>query len=140
MPESRPFPIRQDEEEKMFNSFRNTYALSALLASTLTVPLMAQNQGWPQWMANASHTGTSGAAGQGLKRILADVVYDPTVPQERAISGGSLLAHYQAPLTDGDRVFMEYLRTNPGESPYMVAEVLVAGPDGKIRASHVYHG
>ncbi len=40
----------------------------------------------------------------------------------------------------GDRVFMEYLRTNPGESPYMVAEVLVAGPDGKIRASHVYHG
>ena len=40
----------------------------------------------------------------------------------------------------GDRVFMEYLRTNPGEAPYMVAEVLVVGATGKIRASHVYHG
>lgn len=40
----------------------------------------------------------------------------------------------------GDRVFMEYLRTNPGEAPYMVAEVLVVGPHGKVCASHVYHG
>jgi hypothetical protein len=40
----------------------------------------------------------------------------------------------------GERVFMEYLRHNPGESPYVVAEVLVVGADGKIRASHVYHG
>jgi ketosteroid isomerase-like protein len=39
-----------------------------------------------------------------------------------------------------DRVFMEYLRTNPGEEPYMVAEVLVVSESGKIRASHVYHG
>ncbi len=40
----------------------------------------------------------------------------------------------------GDRVFMEYLRTNPGEPEYMVAEVLVVAASGKIRASHVYHG
>ncbi len=87
---------------------RNRCALGALLLSTLSVPLAAQNAGWPQWMANASHSGNPAVAGQSLKRILADIVYDPTVPQERAISGGSLLAHYQAPLTDGDRVFMEF--------------------------------
>jgi len=40
----------------------------------------------------------------------------------------------------GDRVFMEYLRRTPGEAPYVVAEVLVVGEGGKIRASHVYHG
>jgi ketosteroid isomerase-like protein len=40
----------------------------------------------------------------------------------------------------GDRVFMEYLRSCPGDTPYVVAEVLVVGTDGKISASHVYHG
>ncbi|MFO0669004.1 MAG: nuclear transport factor 2 family protein [Polyangiaceae bacterium] len=40
----------------------------------------------------------------------------------------------------GDRVFMEYLRTNPGDEPLLVAEVLVATASGTIRASHVYHG
>lgn len=40
----------------------------------------------------------------------------------------------------GDRVFMEYVRTNPGDEPLLVAEVLVATAAGTIRASHVYHG
>ena len=40
----------------------------------------------------------------------------------------------------GDRVVMEYLRTNPGDEPLMVAEVLVTNDAGTIRASHVYHG
>jgi ketosteroid isomerase-like protein len=40
---------------------------------------------------------------------------------------------------EGDRVIMEYERINPGEAPYMVAEVLVCA-GGRIRASHVYHG
>ncbi|MFN7133049.1 MAG: NUDIX domain-containing protein [Myxococcales bacterium] len=40
----------------------------------------------------------------------------------------------------GSQVFMEYLRVNPGEEPYVVAEVLVTGSDGRIVASHVYHG
>jgi ADP-ribose pyrophosphatase YjhB (NUDIX family) len=37
------------------------------------------------------------------------------------------------------RVFMEYERINPGESSYVVAEVLVV-EHGRIRSSHVYHG
>ncbi|MCK6550640.1 nuclear transport factor 2 family protein [Myxococcota bacterium] len=39
----------------------------------------------------------------------------------------------------GQRVVMEYLRVNPGEESYVVAEVLVVD-GGLIRASHVYHG
>jgi ketosteroid isomerase-like protein len=39
----------------------------------------------------------------------------------------------------GDRVFMEYLRTHPGEEPLTVAEVLVCR-GGRIVASHVFHG
>lgn len=39
----------------------------------------------------------------------------------------------------GERVFMEYLRTVPGEAPLLVAEVLVC-EGGKIISSHVYHG
>lgn len=38
-----------------------------------------------------------------------------------------------------DRVFMEYLRTTPGEPDLIVAEVLVV-QDGRIAASHVFHG
>jgi ADP-ribose pyrophosphatase YjhB (NUDIX family) len=40
---------------------------------------------------------------------------------------------------DGERVWMEYLRKNPGEESYMVAEVLVV-EGGLIKRSHVYHG
>lgn len=40
----------------------------------------------------------------------------------------------------GNRVVMEYLRTHPGETPLLVAEVLVVGERGTIRESHVYHG
>lgn len=39
----------------------------------------------------------------------------------------------------GDRVFMEYLRVNPGEESYVVAEVLVVR-GGRIVESHVFHG
>lgn len=39
----------------------------------------------------------------------------------------------------GNRVFMEYLRVNPGEESYVVAEVLVV-KDGRIAESHVFHG
>jgi hypothetical protein len=46
-------------------------------------------------------------AGQALDGQLADLVYDPFVPQEQAEQGGELLAHYQAPLTHENDVFME---------------------------------
>lgn len=39
----------------------------------------------------------------------------------------------------GDRVFMEYLRVNPGEPSFVVAEVLVVR-GGKIVESYVFHG
>ena len=87
---------------------RNARMLRALLTLTFVISVSAQAQSWPQWMANARHTGTPGVTGQSLIRILADIVYDPTVPQEQAASGGFLLAHYQVPLIDGERVFMEF--------------------------------
>ena len=40
---------------------------------------------------------------------------------------------------NGDRVFMEYIRTVEGEGNMVVAEVLEV-KDGKIIASRVYHG
>ena len=40
---------------------------------------------------------------------------------------------------NGDRVFMEYVRTVDGEDEMLVAEVLVV-KDNKIIASRVYHG
>ncbi len=40
----------------------------------------------------------------------------------------------------GDRVFMEYVRKNPGDADLLVAEVLVVSNRGIIRASRVYHG
>ena len=40
---------------------------------------------------------------------------------------------------NGDRVFMEYIRSVNGEENILIAEVLVVR-DGKIIASRVYHG
>ncbi len=61
---------------------------------------------WHQWGNNAQHTGASCATGQPLEHVLADVVFDPLVPDEVAAADGDLIVHYQAPLVDGDRVFM----------------------------------
>ena len=69
-------------------------------------PLEAQF--WPQWARDAEHTGQVSVAGQAIQRILASITYDPLVPDEMAASGGDLLAHYQVPLIDNDRVFMEF--------------------------------
>jgi hypothetical protein len=55
-------------------------------------------------------------AGQSLNRILEDILYDPNVPDEQAASGGELLAHYQAPLLQGNTVFMEF-KTGPFKTP-----------------------
>jgi hypothetical protein len=70
---------------------------------------LAQNGvSWPQWAQNPQHTGTIGVAGQDINRKLADIVYDPFVPLEQAFTGGSLQAHYQVPILDGQDVFMEF--------------------------------
>ncbi len=61
---------------------------------------------WAQWGSNPQHTGMVSVAGQGATRQLANIVYDPFVSQEQAASGGELLVHYQATLTDGNDVYM----------------------------------
>jgi outer membrane protein assembly factor BamB len=65
-------------------------------------------QFWPQWALDAQHAGEVSVAGQPLQHIVASVPYDPLVPAEMAATGGDLLAHYQVPLIDNDRVFMEF--------------------------------
>jgi hypothetical protein len=65
-------------------------------------------QFWPQWALNPQHTGHVSVAGQPLNRILASIVYDPLVPDEMAANDGDLLAHYQVPLIDNDKIFMSF--------------------------------
>src|SRR6266571_4767978 len=62
---------------------------------------------WPQWAQNPQHTGFLNVNGQNLNKILANIVYDPLVPDEQALNDGDLLAHYQVPLVDGNDVYME---------------------------------
>ena len=86
-------------------------ALRALIrfGSVLVVSAgLANAQSWPQWALNPQHTGQINVAGQPLNRELADIVYDPLVPQEMAANQNDLLAHYQAPLIDGSSIFMEF--------------------------------
>jgi hypothetical protein len=70
----------------------------------MAVPAFSQE--WPQWALNPQHTGATPITGQTLHTNAANVVYDPLVPQEMAATGGDLLAHYQAPLVDGNNVYM----------------------------------
>jgi hypothetical protein len=62
---------------------------------------------WPQWGSNPQHSGMVGVAGQNAAKQLADIVYEPFVAQEQAeSSNGDLTVHYQAPITDGNDVYM----------------------------------
>ena len=61
-----------------------------------------------QWGQDAAHSGATCNQGQPLASILADLTYDPFVEQAKAEASGDLLAHYQAPLVDGDDAFMEW--------------------------------
>ncbi|MGA9899557.1 MAG: hypothetical protein WBQ09_15775 [Terriglobales bacterium] len=79
-------------------------AWSAIHAAGIVAPV----QDWPQWGRTALHTSATGAIGQTPQAQLADITYDPFVAQEKAESGGELLAHYQVPLLDGSHVFMAF--------------------------------
>jgi len=61
---------------------------------------------WRQWGNSASHEGASCVAGQPLGSAAADMVFDPFIAQEEVDAGGDLVVHYQAPLVDGDMVYM----------------------------------
>ncbi|MGH9885034.1 MAG: hypothetical protein ACREBE_05880, partial [bacterium] len=61
---------------------------------------------WHQWGNSASHQGSSCVTGQRLEGELSDVVYDPFIAEETADAEGNLIVHYQAPLIDGDDLYM----------------------------------
>jgi hypothetical protein len=70
---------------------------------------VAWAQSWPQWALNPQHTSQIGVAAQPMNRMLASVIYDPLVAQEKAANFGELLAHYQVPLIDNaTNIFMEF--------------------------------
>ncbi len=66
---------------------------------------------WGQWGADPQHTGMVPTTGQNVAHQLADIVYEPFVAQEQAetkgaTGDGELTVHYQAPITDGNDVYM----------------------------------
>jgi hypothetical protein len=78
----------------------------AACGDNLPRPADAYCDAWHQWGGNPAHTGQSCSTGQPLERVLADVVIDSLVADERADSDGELIVHYQTPLIAGDSVFM----------------------------------
>ena len=82
--------------------------------SSPAVPVGPYCDSWHQWGNNASHEGASCVRGQPLHAMLADMVYDPFIPQEVIDAGGELIIHYQAPLIDGDEL---YMMTKKGSYP-----------------------
>jgi outer membrane protein assembly factor BamB len=94
---------------------RGLFALSAsllCLSCSVDEPLNPKYHldgptGWAQWGKTAAHVGNVDVAGQHPRRVLASVVYDPFVVEERSAEDGDILVHYQTPLVDGADVFME---------------------------------
>ena len=80
--------------------------MSRLLVILLVLAPQLMAQTWNQWGGGPRHTGSIPVYGQSLRERMADVVYDPFVAAERGEAGGSLLVHYQTPLSDGNDVFM----------------------------------
>lgn len=81
--------------------------MSRLLVILLVLSPQLAAQTWNQWAGGPRHTGSIPVYGQSLREQMADIVYDPFVADERSEAGGSLLVHYQTPLSDGNEVFME---------------------------------
>lgn len=87
---------------------KNIFNLVLVVCCLIVLSPIAMTQSWPQWGQNPQHTGSIAVAGQSLNAKLADITYDPFVPQEQAFTGGELLTHYQVPLLDGQDVFMAF--------------------------------
>jgi hypothetical protein len=61
---------------------------------------------WHQWGGDPGHGGASCAIGQPMERTLARATVDPFAALEASDANGVLLVHMQAPLIDGDDVFL----------------------------------
>ncbi|HVE71642.1 MAG TPA: hypothetical protein VNI54_09765 [Thermoanaerobaculia bacterium] len=62
---------------------------------------------WSQWGGGPRHTGSLPIRGDRFSLKLHESIVDPHVDIKRGEAGGSLLVHYQTPLSDGNEVFME---------------------------------
>jgi hypothetical protein len=82
--------------------------LAAGLLAKVAIAQQVEGINWFQWGQNSQHQGLVANAGQDATSILADKIYDPFTAAEERDSGGSLLAHYQVPLIEGNDVFMEF--------------------------------
>ena len=78
-----------------------------IFIALFVVSAASANAQWLQWGRDPQHTGVSSAAAQPLTSILDAFGYDPFVSDEVFAGGGDLFVHYQAPIVDGDDVFME---------------------------------
>ena len=85
--------------------------------ATITVTFTVGSQSasnapfWAQWGANPQHTGMVAGTGQTPTNILANIVYDPFVTQEKnentTLFGEAVLSvHEQAPIIDGNDTYM----------------------------------
>ena len=87
-------------------------AAVVLAALAIRIPAVLADSdlsGWLQWGQNPQHSGSIAVQGQSPNEALAKITYDPFVSQEQGENGGEALAHYQAPLTNGQDVFMEFI-------------------------------
>jgi hypothetical protein len=99
------------------NTGRITITAAGVTGSPATVtigffvtPVPSNTPFWAQWGANPQHAGMVAVAGQNALHKLADIVYEPFVNQEKAENAAifgepELLAHYQAPIVDGNDVY-----------------------------------
>src|SRR5205809_3833633 len=83
----RLFNRRVDREETG-SFFDHSAVWSGNPAQGTFVQIQAATPSWPQWAQNPQHTGFLNVAGQALNKILANIVYDPLVPDEQALNGG----------------------------------------------------
>jgi len=84
--------------------------LSILVSLVLCTPAVLA-QDWPQWGLDPQHTGQAAVVGQSLDRNIVNILYDTLVEDEmdageELVGEQALLAHYQAPLVDGNDVYM----------------------------------
>jgi hypothetical protein len=63
---------------------------------------------WSQWGGGSGHGGMASVVAQSLSSLHLDLGLDPFVAAEQAETGGSLLVHYPAPLTDGPDVYVAF--------------------------------